>query len=314
MKRLFSVLMIITMLAGLFNGQIQAVSATPGASLNDISNHWAREVIEKYIEKGYVEVNTDGAFRPDEAITRAEFVKLANKFFLIPDSEVENSFSDVSSTDWFYTDVIKASADGFIRGYADNTFKPNNLITRQETCMVLYRLLVMPPIWDDSMMREFSDVSTIATWSKNSVASMIVEGILNGYADKTIRPNASLTRAEALCLMDRALEATTPVIDYPDEVYLTSGFPNAPDVFKPQVSSKAKGELSFMWELSEESCNSEIINGNTNATLEITGRIVEGEFQVFLTVTNTYGISASKTINVVTSYPIFGGMPDLPED
>ena len=313
-KRLLSVLMIITMLAGLFNGQIRAVSATPGASLSDISNHWASEVIEKYIEKEYVEGYPDGTFRPNEAITRAEFVKLANKVFLIPDSDDENIFTDVASTDWFYTDVIKASTDGYIRGYADNTFMPNNLITRQEACVVLYRLLVMPPIWDDSKIREFSDVSSIATWSKNSVASMIVEGILNGYADKTIRPNASLTRAEALCLMDRALEATTPVIDYPDEIHIVSGFPYNSDVFKPQVSSKAKGKLSYIWELSEESCNSEIINGNTNETLEITGRTVEGEFQLFLYVTNIYGISTSKTINVVTSYPIFGGMPDLPED
>jgi len=311
LRRKIAFITVILLIAGLFVNQAGFVSAV---SFSDTNSHWAEEIIEKYTTKGYISGYADGSFKPDREISRAEFVSMVNKVFLIPNSNNGVKFSDVTSSDWFYSDVKNASADGYILGYNDNTFRPNNLVTRQEACVIIYRLLSLPPIIDDSQLTEFSDISTIAAWSKNSVISLIIEGIINGYADKTIRPNGKLTRAEALCMIDRTLNVTMPVIDQQDTIYVYFGVSGSTSIIDSLAKSKARGGLNFIWELDSHSCGSEIVNGNTGEKLEITAPYIEGEFSIFLYVTNTIGISSSKTIKIIATPPPLSGFPRLPDN
>ncbi|MFZ5632937.1 MAG: S-layer homology domain-containing protein [Bacillota bacterium] len=93
------------------------------AQPSDIAGHWAGKQIGDWISKGLASGYPDGTFKPDNTITRAEFVTLANKAFGFNQS-VQTDFSDVKSADWFAAEVAKAGAAGYVSGYEDGTYGP----------------------------------------------------------------------------------------------------------------------------------------------------------------------------------------------
>lgn len=105
----------------------------------DYYSHYAEKSIKSLISKGIVSGYPDGTYRPDESISRAEFIAIINKAFNMQETGTIN-FKDVKKTDWFYKDIEKAIGEAYISGYDDGTLKPNNPITRQEASVVLGKL------------------------------------------------------------------------------------------------------------------------------------------------------------------------------
>ena len=89
---------------------------------------------------GVVRGYPDGSFRPNKAITRAEFTAMAMQFAKLS-KDGENRFSDVKANDWFFNVVVGASSYGWISGYPDGTFRPNANITRAEVTSIVNNML-----------------------------------------------------------------------------------------------------------------------------------------------------------------------------
>ena len=105
----------------------------------------------------------NGLYAPDRPITRAEFTVIAMRFADL-DTGGENIFSDVSADDWFYAQVVGSIQYGWIQGYADGTFRPNNTITRAEVTAITNRMLGRAADEDyvdrhADALRQFPDVS-----------------------------------------------------------------------------------------------------------------------------------------------------------
>ena len=99
-------------------------------------DEWYADAVYAMATLGVLKGYPDGTFQPDRAITRAEFTTMGMQFSHLDTSE-ENLFKDVSSSDWFHSFVVGASKYGWISGYPDGTFKPNDNVTRAEvTCLV----------------------------------------------------------------------------------------------------------------------------------------------------------------------------------
>src|SRR6056297_2724873 len=98
---------------------------------SDTANHWAKNRIEKFVGEDILSGYPDGTFKPDASMTRAEFASVVNKTFGFYETEGAGAFNDVSETDWYFSQVKKASAAGFMGGYPDGTFRPENPISRQ---------------------------------------------------------------------------------------------------------------------------------------------------------------------------------------
>ena len=81
----------------------------------------------------------DNQFAPDRAITRAEFTVIAMRFADL-DTSGENIFTDVSADDWFYEQVVGSIKYGWITGYEDGTFRPNNTLTRGQVSAIVWRM------------------------------------------------------------------------------------------------------------------------------------------------------------------------------
>lgn len=67
------------------------------------------------MKKGFINGYEDGTFKPDNSMTRAEFVKIVNKVFGFTEKGTE-SFSDVNKEDWYYSDICIAVKVGYING------------------------------------------------------------------------------------------------------------------------------------------------------------------------------------------------------
>lgn len=159
-------------------------------------DHWAQAEMEYLLSKGIVSGYPDGQLRPDKPITRAEFVKIINN--VIGGFELSTlSFIDVKRTDWFYNEVAKAVKVGYVQGYGDNTFRPNNLITREEAAKIIVTAFGLE-YEDISKISSFTDSDKISNWAKKYVAILKSKKYITGYPDGTFRPNNPITRAEAM--------------------------------------------------------------------------------------------------------------------
>lgn len=188
------------------------------AAPSDIAGHWAESVITQWQSKGLIQGYEDGTFKPGNTITRAEFVTLMNnaKGFW---SEGSINFSDVKNGSWFYSAVARAVAAGYVKGYSDGSFKPNNTITRAEAAVMIANAARLSA--NEAGAYRFTDVGSIPAWARGSVGAVVAAGYMTGYPDGSFDANASISRAEAVSSLNRMLggtayqptQPTTPTTD-----------------------------------------------------------------------------------------------------
>ncbi len=128
-----------TMFARLLTEQMEANKSYP-ASFSDVTSaHWAANYIGYMEQFGIVRGYSNGTFRPNAPITRAEFAAICCRFEQLTDGAV--AFTDVPASHWAAKSIAYAAKRGWVTGYADGTFKPGNNITRAEVAAVTCRLL-----------------------------------------------------------------------------------------------------------------------------------------------------------------------------
>jgi hypothetical protein len=99
-------------------------------ALTDVTNHWAKDYVEVLSEKGIVTGFSDGTFRPDATLNRAELAVMLSRIISDYDEGSVVNFADVKSGDWFYEAVLKMSALGIVQG-SDGSFMPYESVTRE---------------------------------------------------------------------------------------------------------------------------------------------------------------------------------------
>lgn len=104
------------------------------------ANAWYAKAVNTLASLGVVSGVGNGDFEPERSITRAEFTSIAMKF-AEGKTGGTNIFSDVKPTDWFYRAVVNSTQYGWIHGYGDGTFRPNNPITRVEVTAIVNNML-----------------------------------------------------------------------------------------------------------------------------------------------------------------------------
>lgn len=128
-----------TMFARLLTEQIEA-DKTYSNTFSDVpKGYWAANYIGYMQQFGIITGYSDGSFRPNAPVTRAEFAAIASRFEKL--TEGSKSFTDVSDTYWAARYINFAATRGWVTGYSDGTFKPENTITRAEVAAVTCRLL-----------------------------------------------------------------------------------------------------------------------------------------------------------------------------
>jgi len=186
------------------SSEIQTTPDTSKIVFSDISGHWAESRIKEAVKIGFATGYKNGTFKPNATITRAEFATLLNNAMKNQNTATIN-LKDVKENDWFYNQIQKAVAVGFFSGYEDNTFRPNNPITRQEVAKVINSTIATGSI-DGDGATILSDYSLIQDWAKPSVNIAFNKSYIMGYPERLYKPTKALTRAEAVKIIYEILD------------------------------------------------------------------------------------------------------------
>ena len=150
-------------------------------SFSDVSSTaWYNNAISTLTNMGIISGYPDGTFRPNAGITRAEFAKIAVSFFDVNvDNTLGSKFSDVGGA--WYTKYINLAAElNIVNGYADGTFRPNNLITRAEAMKIVNNTLRRTP-HKDHLLPEKDMITWPDNMDKNVWYYAVVQEATNSH-------------------------------------------------------------------------------------------------------------------------------------
>ena len=158
--------------------------------------------LDKDTRSPFISGYSDGTFRPQSNMTKAEAVSMLYKMCDISNISYESIFADVPSDAWYASEVNTFASAGII----DRTtyFYPNNYITRAEMVELIYRLSGSPEVTTSQVY--FLDISN--TQSNNAIRYCASQGWISGYPDNTFRPYNYMSRDEVVTMMCRVLNRT----------------------------------------------------------------------------------------------------------
>lgn len=176
-------------------------------SFRDVTSaHWAFASVERAAEMGLVTGYSNGTFRPDTAVTRAQFVLMLWRMCGKPAAAKAASFADASA-DWYQDALSWAVEKGYVNGLSDTRFGPDAPITRQQAMAILFRLnggqsgteLTLTGIYEQT----FADSTTIAAWAKDATWWAVYHELVSGVGGSRIAPEANASRAQIAAILLR---------------------------------------------------------------------------------------------------------------
>lgn len=192
-KSIISILLCLVMM-------IQVLGIIPVYASTDYDNHWAKSQIENLIKNDVITGYRDGSIKPDNVITRAEFVTLTNKIFKY-EGKSEQNFKDIQGNEWYAEQFLIAKEAGYLSGDDKGNANPNSAITRAEVCVIVSKALNLT---EDTNL-SFKDNNEIPVWAKPYIGAMAKSGIVQGYPDGSFGASKNIKRAEAFVIVYNTL-------------------------------------------------------------------------------------------------------------
>ncbi|WKA57843.1 S-layer homology domain-containing protein [Planococcus shenhongbingii] len=217
MKKVLLITVMAALVLSLFNSPIAKAA-------DDLSGHPYEKEMRELMALGVITGYNDGSIQPERHVTRAEFAKMVIKTFGLgtnaESAEFKSAgltnagitatainFKDISAHQWFYWPVMDAVQAGIVKGYPDNTFRPNESITREQMATMVSRALAakgMLPDVEQTATLNFKDLSTILEDHVTDVRILSHLEILTGNTDGTFKPKESSKRWMVALVMLRA--------------------------------------------------------------------------------------------------------------
>ncbi len=161
---------------------------------------WAKEAIEALAKDGCISGDENGNFKPNNKITREEFVKIVVTAFGKYDESATADFKDVNSDAWYYSYIASGVKNGIINGISDGYFGVGENITREDAAVILNRVYNNN---SSSGELSFEDNDMIADYAVQAIKNLTSIGVIKGMDDGKFYPKNNLTRAEAVTLIYR---------------------------------------------------------------------------------------------------------------
>lgn len=179
-------------------------------NLSDIGGHWAQKNIEALVRKNVISGYGDGSFKPENAVTRGEFIKMIVTAFGIG-GNADNDYTDVPASHWAYEYVMTGSASGIVTGYEDGSFRPEGLITREQAATIIYRAVSLKCTLPEGVS-DFTDISLFSEYAVRPILDLAGAGLISGVAEGIFAPGDIATRAQSATLINNALEYVTALV------------------------------------------------------------------------------------------------------
>lgn len=173
------------------------------ASFSDMAGHWSKPYVDEMYKRGVVNGFSDGSFKPNNNVTRAEFAKMIAQILGL-NVYGGSTFTDVAPDSWYNGYVAAVEKAGIVTG-TDGKFMPNSYITRQDAAVMLARVLTYKGHVINKQSYGFKDEASISAYAKDSVNAMAKLGLITGY-DGGFAPKDNTTRGQAAALLMRVAD------------------------------------------------------------------------------------------------------------
>lgn len=201
------------------SGTVTADVAGPGTivvladtvQLSDVpAGYWAASSIATLLGAQVISGYPDGTFRPDAAVTRAEFAKMLDLTLGVAPATTAagaaTSFADVPAGAWYAPYVAAAAGAGLMDGVSATSFAPDATMTREQMAVALQRALKL----SGGGALTFTDAASIDSWAQAGVAAAVAAGYMAGFPDGSFRPLAPTTRAQAAQVLAAVIAHLAP--------------------------------------------------------------------------------------------------------
>lgn len=163
---------------------------------------WYHDAVDYVVEHGIMTGTSATTFSPNTAMNRAMVAQILYNLEGQPTVTGESTFTDVSGH-WAIDAITWAQKTGVVTGYENNTFRPNQAVTREELAQVLYnyaqyKKITLPALGD---LSKFPDGDKVSPWARTAMKWATGLGVINGYEDSTLEPGGDSTRAQAASIL-----------------------------------------------------------------------------------------------------------------
>ncbi|BFH26159.1 hypothetical protein J6TS7_32410 [Paenibacillus dendritiformis] len=169
----------------------------------DIDRLWNKEQVLALHERGIIPSSEDKKFGPEESVTRAEFMDMIVRALQLEGKEAPPMlFKDVDPKAWYYRSLRIAHANGIVKGYNLEEFRPDEKISREQAAKMLGNSIGSKEMVELS----FRDKDRIAHWAKEEVEALAAKEVIKGYPDGTFKPKKEVNRAEGVAFIFNVLK------------------------------------------------------------------------------------------------------------
>jgi S-layer homology domain len=180
----------------------------PPIAFTDIpTNFWGHRFIDVLSSRGIIKGFPDYTFRPTQPVTRAEFAAIVEQAFNTKQNTTEIKFNDIPESYWATPAINEATTSGFLRGYPDSSFKPQQRIPRVQVLVALVSgLKLKSPTSPEKVLNIYEDAKEIPQYAIDKIAAATANGLVVNYPEaKFLAPNKEATRAEVAAMVHQAL-------------------------------------------------------------------------------------------------------------
>ena len=197
---------------------LQAAGAVTFTDVGD-EYAWAKDAISSLAEQNIILGVSEGVYAPEDNVTRDQLAALTVRALGITGEVLETpSFTDVSQDTWSF-EAVELTKEFF--GITEGKFEPDEPADRLTVASVLVNALnnQFPDLAYQDIAMEFTDIESLSAADREVIRKAAVSGIVNGYPDRTFRPEEDVTRAEVAVMIDRVMKVieTAQPTETPDD-------------------------------------------------------------------------------------------------
>lgn len=191
--------------------QTQPEQQTPVYEFSDLNGHWGKDAVLLAAQKGLFKGFPDGTFRPDERVTRAQFVTVLWRMSDSPEPTKTAPFTDIAGLSGeFQKAICWGYEKGYLSGTSKTTFSPDDALTREAAMKILFLYdggmsgmeQMFTQVYDD----QFLDSDAISAWAKPALYWGVYKEILSGTGGGKLSPQGTATRAQLAKILVQYLE------------------------------------------------------------------------------------------------------------
>lgn len=182
--------------------------------MQDIQGHWAQACIEYLLQADVFSGYPDGTFRPEQAVTRAEFAAIVTRAFELPNRRDYQGFADVPDDHWAKSVIEKLYRAGWLSGYSDGTFGPSQPMPRVQVLVALSAGLGLVSLYPaiSAVKQTFSDAEKIPAYAIPGVAAALAHQLVVNHPQRDrLQPLQPATRADVAAFVYQALVDQTSI-------------------------------------------------------------------------------------------------------